>query len=180
MLCDNIATGVSLNILDVVPCDNCDYGVPLQRRIGLIALRPRLAWLTKPKNLLLLDSIGAAMTSLSTGLLLTIFIPTGLPVWVLWMLSIIAAGFACLDLVAYYFRVDACRLLAIIGMLNLLYLILTIATCLIYLQLITNKGVIYLAVASKQNNPQGKPGVFFESREPLSADLLGFLRPCDS
>jgi hypothetical protein len=112
----------------------------------LSALRPRLAWFTKPKNLLLLDFIGAVVTALFTGLILTTIVPTGLPAWFLWTLSAIAAAFACFDLVAYCCRADACWPLATIGVLNLLYCISAMVACFIYLPVITIMGIIYFAI----------------------------------
>jgi hypothetical protein len=57
---------------------------------------------SNPKNLLLLDGIGAAVTSLVTGLILTTLVETGLPTQGLYALAAIAALFACFDLYAYF------------------------------------------------------------------------------
>ena len=77
-------------------------------------LRTKLAWFTVPKNLLLFDCFGALWTSLSTGLLLTTILETGLPTWILVVLSITALGFACVDLVAYRYWPNACWPLTVV------------------------------------------------------------------
>jgi hypothetical protein len=102
-----------------------------------------------PKNLLLLDGLGALLTSLATGLLLaTSLIPTGLPAWILWVLSIVAAGFACFDLAAYRLVNSAGWPLAVIGLLNLSYCITAISICAMHWAVMTGLGKAYFVAES--------------------------------
>jgi len=61
-------------------------------------------------------------------------------------MALVAAGFACFDVVAYCYGSDACWLLATIGLLNFLYGITAIITCLAYFSVMTMMGMIYFAV----------------------------------
>ena len=118
----------------------------LQNGTRLLALRTRLHWITVPKNLLLFDFVGALVTSLSTGLLLTTILPTGLPVWILFALSITAAGFACVDVVAYCYWPNQCWPVTVVGLLNLSYCVAVIAALLVFRPQITSIGTIYFAI----------------------------------
>jgi hypothetical protein len=109
-------------------------------------LRTRLHWFTVPKNLLLFDFVGALVTSLSTGLLLTTILPTGLPVWILFALSITAAGFACVDVVAYCYWPNQCWPVTVVGLLNLSYCVAVIAALLVFRPQISSIGTIYFAI----------------------------------
>lgn len=114
----------------------------------MLALRTRLAWFREPTNLLMLDFFGALATSLTTGLLLTTIVTTGLPVWILAALSITAAGYACVDLIAYFFWDEARWPLALISILNFLYCVVVAITCFVYLPKMTWVGITYFAAES--------------------------------
>ena len=112
----------------------------------MLALRTRLRWFTVPKNLLLFDFVGALVTSLSTGLLLTTILPTGLPEWVLFALSFTAAGFACFDVIGYCYWPSECWPLAVVALLNLLYCAAAIAILFVFLPKVTSIGMVYFVV----------------------------------
>ncbi len=90
--------------------------------------------------------VGALATALSTGLLLTTVLPTGLPTWILVVMSITAAGFACFDLAAYYYWPDECWPLNVVGLLNLLYCAGAIVASWIYLPSMTSLGMLYFSM----------------------------------
>lgn len=106
----------------------------------------RFAWLAEPRHLILFDCVGAIATSLSVGILLTCILPTGLPLWTLLLLSLVAASYACFDLIAYKFLSDAWWPLAVVGLLNLLYCVVTSYLCWIYSSRLTTIGFAYFAI----------------------------------
>jgi drug/metabolite transporter superfamily protein YnfA len=60
--------------------------------------------LFSPQNLLKLDIVGALVTcTVTAAVFATELIPTGMPSWILWMMSL-AAGIFCLIGIAGYFR----------------------------------------------------------------------------
>lgn len=106
-------------------------------------------WLTKPANLLLLDAVGAVATALATGLLLaTSLLPAGLPTWILWLLSLTAAGYALFDILSYRLAPGSSWPLATIGGLNLLYCATAIGLCLGHWSSLTLLGAIYFGLES--------------------------------
>ena len=100
---------------------------------------------SNPKNLLLLDGIGAAVTSLVTGLILTTLVETGLPTQGLYALAAIAALFACFDLYAYFAAKDAWWPLATIGVLNLIYCVIAVILCIVFASSVTMIAKVYFA-----------------------------------
>jgi hypothetical protein len=126
--------------------DEAIYQAVIQKGAGLLSLRTRLAWFTIPKYLLLFDFVGALATSLSTGLLLTTIIPTGLPIWILCIPSIAAAGFALFDVIAYCYWPNACWPLTIVGLLNFLYCVVALVTSWLYLPFVTAIGMMDFSV----------------------------------
>jgi hypothetical protein len=100
-----------------------------------------------PKKILIIDLIGALATASATGLLLaTEWFATGVPSWLLCVLAIVAAGYACFDFIGLI-RVTNLRIpLAFIAILNLLYCFSTIAICWIYSNELTTFGLLYFLV----------------------------------
>ena len=99
-----------------------------------------------PRKLLLLDFVGATMTSLTTGLLLaTEILPIGLPSWLLFAMSLVAACFACFDIACYLLVRERAWPLAVIGMLNLGYCFGVLTICSIYFRELSTLGIIYFA-----------------------------------
>lgn len=101
---------------------------------------------TNPKKLLLIDGIGAAVTSIVTGLILTTVVETGLPTTWLYALAAIAAMFACFDLYAYFAAHDAWWPLATIGALNLIYCVITMIICIACASSVTAMATVYFAL----------------------------------
>jgi hypothetical protein len=102
-----------------------------------------LAHLTKPRNLLWLDFVGAATTAIVTGAVLTTLVPTGLPVHILLTLGMVAALYAGFDLCALRFWPNAKWPLAAIGCLNLAYCVAATAACLFFHESLTFLGATY-------------------------------------
>lgn len=112
-----------------------------------------LARLTKPRNLLWLDFVGAATTAIVTGAVLTnlvpttlvptTLVPTGLPVHILLTLGMVAALYAGFDLCALQFWPNAKWPLAAIGCLNLAYCVAATAACLFFHESLTFLGATY-------------------------------------
>jgi hypothetical protein len=107
-----------------------------------------LAHLTKPRNLLWLDFVGAATTAIVTGAVLTTLVPTtlvptGLPVHILLTLGMVAALYAGFDLSALQFWPNAKWPLAAIGYLNLAYCVAATAACLFFHESLTFLGATY-------------------------------------
>ena len=102
-----------------------------------------LARLTKPRNLLWLDFVGAATTAIVTSAVLTTMVTTGLPVHILLALGIVAALYAGFDLCALRFWPNTKWPLAAIGCLNLAYCVATTATCLLFHESLTILGATY-------------------------------------
>ncbi|MDP1560998.1 MAG: hypothetical protein Q8M16_06350 [Pirellulaceae bacterium] len=106
-------------------------------------------WLKKPENLLLTDAVGAVATALATGLFLaTSLLPTGIPSWILWVLSLAAAGYAVFDILSYRLAHGSSWPLATIGGLNLLYCATAIGLCLGHWSSLTVFGAIYFGLES--------------------------------
>lgn len=96
---------------------------------------------------LLIDMGGALMSSLAIALILASgILPTGLPGWILYAMSLIAASFACFDFAAYKLVPENTWPLAAIGLLNLLYCAATIGVCVIYYGQLSHLGMVYFAL----------------------------------
>jgi hypothetical protein len=101
-------------------------------------------WFREPRILLLLDFSSAVVTSLLAALLLaTAILPTGLPTWILYSMSLSAAGFALFDVVSVLRVSDRVRPLFAIGWLNLLYCAGTIVICVMFRSSVTYLGWMY-------------------------------------
>lgn len=105
------------------------------------------AILENPRRVLIIDLVGASVTSLLTILLLASgLVPTGLPVWLLYSMALTAGGFACFDIAAYFIVPNTKIALAAIAMLNLAYCIGVIVICAVFFQSITLLALLYFAI----------------------------------
>lgn len=97
--------------------------------------------------LLLVDAVGAAMTSMATlSLLATEIIRTGLPTGHLLSMASVAAGFMAFDLLAVQRRLAPAIALRIIACLNLGYCLVVLGLMYQYRSVVTPLGVAYLGV----------------------------------
>lgn len=101
-----------------------------------------------PQLLLLVDSVGAMITSVVTGFLLTTIVPTGLPNGCLFALAAVAACFACFDVYALFHKRGARWPLVTIGLLNLAYCVATLIVCMVFSGVVTTIGVGYFVMES--------------------------------
>lgn len=106
---------------------------------------PWLDW--NPRNVLLLDLLGALTTSFVTGCLLaTEVFATGVPVWILAIMAAVALGFACYDAVGLAMAFDPRATLAGTAILNLIYCAASLLVCYTYADKLTLLGKIYFPV----------------------------------
>jgi hypothetical protein len=128
-----------------------------------------LARLTKPRNLLWLDLVGAATTAIVTGVVLTTVVVTGLPGHILLALSIVAALYAGFDLCALRFWPNAKWPLATIGCLNLAYCVAATAACLLFHESLTFLGATYFILEACIVVPLAIIEIRSSSRESLGS-----------
>ncbi len=101
----------------------------------------------QPRHLLILDFVGAIATFLVTMFVLASeWLPTGLPSWLLRSMALVAASFACLDFVMYFFKDKVHLALATIAILNVAYCIASICICFLHYSSVTLLGWIYFAI----------------------------------
>lgn len=101
--------------------------------------------IVSPKKLLLIDSLGALLSAFLLGVVLVKFESSfGMPLKVLYWLSIIACVFAVYSLMSYLIIKNNRKLyLKIIAFANLTYCCLTIGLVLFFSDELTNLGLIY-------------------------------------
>lgn len=100
-----------------------------------------------PRNLLILDAIGAAVTALATYYLLAgERLKTGLPVELCYALAAIALAFSFFDIAALYARIDPSIALRIIACANVSYCILVVALLTINRATVTQLGLAYFCI----------------------------------
>ena len=132
-----------------------------------LSVRTRFLW--SPRHLLLVDGVGALMTSASTGLLLaTEVLASGIPSWVLWILASVAFGYACFDAVGVFYVSDPRPFLSGIAILNLVYCFITLVICCVFSRQLTWLGMIYFSLEAIVVIPLA----LWERRIALSIDLL--------
>jgi hypothetical protein len=103
--------------------------------------------LLNPRALLLFDAIGAALTSIATAYLLAgQRIRTGLPLGLLYGMTIVAACFVCFDLLALRLRFAPAFALQIIGLANLAYCLFVIVSLYQFRDSATILGVAYFCI----------------------------------
>lgn len=100
-----------------------------------------------PHKLLLVDAAGALLSAFMLGIVLPGFEPFfGIPAATLYVLAILPLGFLLFDLLAYGLgRSNMALCLRIISVLNLLYVLLSIASALLVQDQLKWPGMIYLA-----------------------------------
>jgi hypothetical protein len=97
--------------------------------------------------LLLFDAVGAAVTSIATACLLAgQRIRTGLPVELLYGMAIVAACFACFDLLAFRLRLAPTFALRIIASANLGYCLFVLVSLFQYWGSATLIGIAYFCI----------------------------------
>ncbi len=97
-----------------------------------------------PRNVLLLDLIGALTTSLVTGILLTTDrFATGVPDWILYIMAAAALGFAGYDAAGLALSSDLRTPLAVIATLNLLYCAASLVVYYTHANELTLLGKVY-------------------------------------
>jgi len=99
----------------------------------------------KPKRLVLIDAIGASVTTMALGLLLPLFHNLiGLSVNTLHFLSGVAGAIALFSWVCYLgFSVFGKSFIRVIGIVNVFYCLLTASVLLYYYDSITGYGFLY-------------------------------------
>ena len=106
-----------------------------------------LSLLNHPKNLLLVDAMGAFATALTIYFVFASeVLITGLPVSLLRIMALLAMIFACFDLFAFRFSKSAGIPLFIIAALNLCYCVLTTIVISVNWQTVTWLGFVYFSV----------------------------------
>jgi hypothetical protein len=100
--------------------------------------------LLQPRKLLLLDAAGAGVTAWATYFLLAAErLSTGLPAGLLVSLAIVAACFACYDLVAFFCGFDPAISLRVIACLNVSYCVVVMVALYKYRDQATSLGFAY-------------------------------------
>lgn len=101
-----------------------------------------------PKNLFLIDGLGALLTAFLVGIVLRMFEDVfGMPSKFLDILSVLACIFAVYSMSCYFFVGKKWRIfLRIIAIANLLYCLLTASLVMLLYQQLTILGVIYFVV----------------------------------
>jgi hypothetical protein len=103
--------------------------------------------LLKPRALLLIDAVGAAVTTIANVFLLAgQRIDVGLPVEVLYAMAFYAACLVCFDVVALGRRIDPAIALRIIACANLGYCIIVIVALYVYRTSVTRLGFAYFGI----------------------------------
>ena len=101
----------------------------------------------KPRTLLIVDALGAAITSAATFYLLAgQHIETGLPIGLLNAMAIVAACFACFDVVAIIRCTAPAIPLRIIALANFSYCILVFVSLCIYRNSVSYLGLAYFCI----------------------------------
>lgn len=112
-------------------------------------MAPVLIRITKanPKKILLLDSVGALVSTIMLGVVLTTFEPViGMPRSVLYVLAAIAFAFCIYSSLSYFLSGENWRpLLKGIFAANLLYCCLTIGLVIYLFEGLTTLGLLYFA-----------------------------------
>lgn len=98
-----------------------------------------------PKNLFLIDGLGALLTAFLVGVVLRMFEDVfGMPSKFLTILSVLACIFAVYSMSCYFFVPKNWRLfLKIIAVVNLMYCVLTAFLVMLLYQQLTILGIIY-------------------------------------
>jgi hypothetical protein len=101
----------------------------------------------KPKNMLLVDAIGALVSAVSLGVLLPYFQSfIGLPLHLLYVLAFIAVIFLIISLSSFFRgNCEYQKRLKMMAKFNLLYILLTWLLIILYFAEITNYGLLYFA-----------------------------------
>jgi hypothetical protein len=101
----------------------------------------------KPRSLLLIDAAGALVSAFMLGIVLPGFEQFfGIPTATLYVLAILPLGFVLFDLLAYGLgRSNMALCLRIISVLNLLYVLLSLASALLVQDQLKWPGMVYLA-----------------------------------
>ena len=95
----------------------------------------------KPRQVLILDLMGAIVTSLATIFLLASErLPTGLPTWLLYLMALVAIGFVCFDAAAFALFYNLAIALATIAYLNLSYCVTVVFILCVYRRDVTELG----------------------------------------
>jgi hypothetical protein len=101
----------------------------------------------KPKNMLLVDAIGALVSAVSLGVLLPYFQSfIGLPLHLLYVLAFIAVIFLIISLSSFFCgNCEYHKRLKMMAKFNLLYILLTWLLIILYFAEISNYGLLYFA-----------------------------------
>jgi hypothetical protein len=101
----------------------------------------------KPKNMLLVDAIGALVSAVSLGVLLPYFQSfIGLPLHLLYVLAFIAVIFLIISLSSFFRgNCEYQKRLKMMAKFNLLYILVTWLLIILYFAEITNYGLLYFA-----------------------------------
>lgn len=100
----------------------------------------------KPRNLFLIDGIGALVSAILLGVVLVRFQPlVGIPVSTLYFLAALPCGFVLFDLFCYFSTyISVSRGLRTIGLINKGYCILSIVLALFHFEVVTALGWVYI------------------------------------
>lgn len=132
--------------------------------------RNLLSRISLGQNLLWLDCAGAGATALVTGLILTTWLSTGLPSYILYAFSLTAVLYTSFDLYALRFWPTARWPLATIGCLNLAYCMATAIVCLFFHESLTYLGTAYFFLEACIVVPLAFVEIWLSRKSPDSLD----------
>ena len=102
----------------------------------------------KLRQLLLLDGIGALVSAIMLGGVLVYFqVHVGMPSRILYALAIAASCFALFSMSSYYSKsVNPQNALRTIGVINIIYCLVSVSLVIYYYSILTLTGIIYFAL----------------------------------